>query len=340
MLTFLLIVVLSVLSLFLTVLLRSFETMRLSELKRQARSGNVRAARVYRVRSRYGTELWLLLWFIIGVSTAGVVILLDTVFWQWLAIFLAAILLVGSRLILPRLKRPKITLGLAARCAPVFDVVLRYSHPLLIYPARAINRITEWDVFDSVHSKDELLELLKASVTAAKLNRFEADVAFSALTFGEKVVSEIMVPIGTVKTVDADTLLSPVELGELHDSGFSRFPVKDAGNQYIGTLFLKDVVEMRSTKHVRDMMRPGAFYISEHAQLDQAMRAFLKTHHHQFLVVNDFEEIVGVVSIEDIIEQIIGKQIIDEFDQYDDLRAVAEARAKKIRADRDETVVE
>jgi CBS domain containing-hemolysin-like protein len=63
--------------------------------------------------------------------------------------------------------------------------------------------------------------------------------------------------------------------------------------------------------------------------LADALQAILKTRQHLFVVVNRFEEYVGVISIEDILEQIVGSPILDEFDQYDDLRAVAARQAEK-----------
>jgi CBS domain containing-hemolysin-like protein len=78
-------------------------------------------------------------------------------------------------------------------------------------------------------------------------------------------------------------------------------------------------------------MRQEVFYINEQLSLDHALNAFLKTKHHLFIVVNEFEDVVGVLSIEDVLEQIIGQPILDEFDQYDDLRAVAAKHASKKR---------
>ena len=57
--------------------------------------------------------------------------------------------------------------------------------------------------------------------------------------------------------------------------------------------------------------------------LDQVFRALMKTKHHLFIVVNEFEEVVGLVKIEDVLEEIIGQEIIDEYDKFDDLRSVA-----------------
>jgi CBS domain containing-hemolysin-like protein len=320
--------------------IRSYETLRLKELKRQSRGGNVMAARVYKVRSEYGTELWLLMWLIIGLASASIVLLLDSLVWTWLAVLFSAIFLIISRLVLPHSKRIGTSLRLASLSAPVFEVALRYLHPLLKYPARGIEALTFNDVFATIHSREEMVETIKGNAEAAHISRPEAEIAVSALTFGDKQIFEVMTPLAVVKTVDEDTILSPVELGELHESGFSRFPVKNSAGEYVGTLFLKDAADLRSNKTVGSVMRKGVVYVGEHESLEQALKAFLKTHQHLFLAVNDFEELVGVVTIEDVIESIIGAQIVDEFDQYDDLRAVATKRAKEIRSDREATVVE
>ena len=77
-------------------------------------------------------------------------------------------------------------------------------------------------------------------------------------------------------------------------------------------------------------------FINEDSNLRQALSAFLKTHHHLLIVVNSFEEMVGVLSLEDVLEQILGKQIVDEFDSYDNLRAVASIAAQKDQAQHNE----
>jgi CBS domain containing-hemolysin-like protein len=85
---------------------------------------------------------------------------------------------------------------------------------------------------------------------------------------------------------------------------------------------------MRLTGKVKDIMKRQVFYVHEEFNLDKVFHAFLKTKHHLFIVVNKFEEIVGILTIEDVLEQIIGSQIVDEFDQYEDLKQVANNLAK------------
>lgn len=66
------------------------------------------------------------------------------------------------------------------------------------------------------------------------------------------------------------------------------------------------------------------FYIHGQKSLTRALHGFLKTRHHLFVVVNEYRETVGLLSLEDVIEALIGATIVDEFDAFDDLRAVAE----------------
>src|SRR5690606_35080755 len=80
---------------------------------------------------------------------------------------------------------------------------------------------------------------------------------------------------------------------------------------------------------VKNLMESRIYYVHDESSLDEVLQAFIKTHHHMFLVVSDFEEVIGLITMEDVLEQVVGKPIIDEFDQYDDLRAVAAKAARK-----------
>ncbi len=318
-----------IISCFNILLIRSFEYMSVRELKRQARSGNIKAARVYKVRGVYGIQVWILLWGAVGISTSAVVLILNSSVATWLAIVLSIPILVFLHAVLPRIKRPKPSINLASSISPQLEAVLRLFRPLLLVVTRLVGRWIKDEPFTRIHSKEELLEVLNHSEMATRVSKDEVLIATSALTFGDENIGKFMTPIGVVKTVAEKDVLTPVMLDELHDSGFSRFPVKGSGNTYVGTLYFKDAVNMETSHAVKNIMRKSVFYVNESALLDQALKAFLKTQHHLFMVVNEYEDVVGVITIEDILERIIGKKIVDEFDQYDDLRVVAKSLAEK-----------
>ncbi len=329
MITYLLLAVIFSAAALLTVAaIRSFSSLSLKELKRRARTGDSRSAAVYKLRARFGMELWLLLWLKAGILASLSVLMLTKLLWDWLAILLAAFLLAVAQLVLTKTKRPA-GLALAAKFAPPTERVLEATHLILKYPARMLKPYADEDPFWQPASRDELLDVLNGS---AELNGELGDaatIARSALLFGDKTIESCMTPASVIKTVSAEDPLSPIIMSELHASGFSRFPVVNGDGAYVGILYLKDAIEVRANKKISEIARPQVYFVNEAARLDSALKAFLKTKHHLFLVVNEYEEVVGLITIEDVIEQVIGHRIVDEFDKYDDLRAVAKSLAEE-----------
>lgn len=183
-----------------------------------------------------------------------------------------------------------------------------------------------------MYQKDDLLELLdkQNGQLDNRITSDELDFARHALLFEEKVVRDIMTPRRVVKMVKVGDSVGPVLMNELHKSGFSRFPVYEGKQDHmVGTLFLRSLIEKKAAGKVKDLMSKKVYYVNENQALGHVLNAFLKTKHHLFIVVNEFEEISGVITIEDVIEQLIGRKIVDEFDKYDDLREVAALAAKK-----------
>lgn len=175
-----------------------------------------------------------------------------------------------------------------------------------------------------VYSREELLERLKT--THGVLSRDELNLLQHSLDFGDKLVYDIMTPRSVIDGIKDDETLGPVALDRLHNSGHSRFPVYEGDiDHVVGMLYLRDLVPLKKDlKYARDAMKKDVYYVREDQDLEHALAAFLKTHHHLFIVVNQYRETVGILSLEDVLETLIGHKIIDEFDQHHDLRAVAE----------------
>jgi CBS domain containing-hemolysin-like protein len=144
-----------------------------------------------------------------------------------------------------------------------------------------------------------------------------------------------MIPVSSVYFISQEEKLTPIVLDEMHKSGFSRFPVFSGNHQHVvGTLYIKDAINLTGQKSVKEMMQKEVFYIHEQKSLQYALKAFIKTKHHQFIVVNSFEEITGVISLEDVLEQVLGSNLMDEFDNFEDLRAVASVASSQLKKDR------
>jgi CBS domain containing-hemolysin-like protein len=180
-------------------------------------------------------------------------------------------------------------------------------------------------------SKAELEHLVETAGATLKDN--EKKMIQHSLNFDKRQVKDIMTPRSVVDTIKKTEILGPLVLDSLHKTGHSRFPVTDGDiDHVVGTLFLRDVLTIdtkrKHTATAETAMEKRVFYINEEQSLIHALTAFLKTHHHLFIVVNEFRETVGILSLEDTMEAMLGRPIVDEFDAHDDLRKVAARKAE------------
>jgi CBS domain containing-hemolysin-like protein len=331
MLTFIIAIILLGLALFGILLRKTYDYMPRRELKRQAQHGDRVAKTLYRAVA-YGPSLRLLLWLIIGLTAAAGFVLFVRISPPLLA-FLAVVSLLWYGFVwMPAAPISGTGARLVVWTTPFIAWVLNFVHPIFL----RLNNFIEPRRTDMYHTglyeRDDLVEFLELqrSMADSRIAGNEIDMAIHALTFGDRTVSEIMIPKRVVKMVHADEVVGPVLINELHLSGYSRFPVYEGTGDNIvtGTLYLRDLLTSRQGGRVHSVMRQDVQYVHEDQDLYRVLHAFIKTKHHLFIVVNSFEEYVGIVTIEDVIEQVIGHKIEDEFDKYDDMRAVAASQAK------------
>lgn len=177
-----------------------------------------------------------------------------------------------------------------------------------------------------LHSRDELHHLIETSLGV--FDKEEKQLLLSAMGFRDQLVKTVMTPRTMIDSINRSELLGPLVLDDLHKKGHSRFPVTENDvDHVVGILHLRDVLTLETSKkhtsRAETAMEARVFYIHEDQTLGEALTAFIKTHHHLFVVVNEYRETVGLLSLEDVIESLIGREIIDEFDDHQDLRAVA-----------------
>lgn len=180
-----------------------------------------------------------------------------------------------------------------------------------------------------ISSREELEHLVEDA--GHILTDDERKLIINGLSFNERRVEEVMTPRGVVETIAKDELVGPLLLDELHRTGHSRFPVIDGDiDHVIGVLHIKELLSLddKSTKTAGQAMEKRVFYINQDQTLDHALAAFIKTRHHLFVVVNGYRETAGILTLEDVMETLLGREIVDEFDVHDDLRIVAARSAK------------
>lgn len=320
-----------ILSVGLTAMSLSLRSLSTPYLKYWARRGDLISKRLYPLKSS-GSSVLLTIELHRSVSIAGALILLSQQLWGVWAWLVGSITLFLVFVVLGELYLKPIGTRLLAWGSGGLLTLTRILKPITIPLGRIFDRFLADEPV--VLTRTELTHMITAVEPAdTDLSQEELRIVRHALAFGDKKVVDIMTPRSVIVSVRTDDILSPLLLDELHKSGHSRFPVfASNGTEAVGLLYIKDLVDI--DKHhglVSDLMRKPIHYVNEVRELDHVLQAFIRTKQHMFLVVNEFAEITGLITIEDVVEQILGKPIIDEFDRYDNMRDVAEARAKVVR---------
>lgn len=310
---------------------RTYARTPVKELKRRARAGDELAAALFKAVT-YGHSLRSVLWFLIGLSSAGFFVYVSRSMPAWVALIMSIVLVWAGFVWLPTGRVTKIGEKTAGLVAPLLARIVYYLHGPIDRVVNIIRRLRPIHFHTGLYEKADLLDMLDRQHVQAdnRIEQSELEIARYAMTFGDKQIGDFMTPRRVVKMVSVDDALGPILMTELHDSGYSRFPVY-AGKEddIVGILFMRDLVNRRSGGKVSAAMKKQVLYLHEEQSLLDALQAVLKTRNHLYIVVNSFEEYVGIISMEDVLEQIVGKQIMDEFDQYENMRAVAERVARK-----------
>ncbi len=267
-----------------------------------------------------------------GLTAASGFVLFSRIAPPWLAFMAVASLLWYGFARAESGRVTKLGVQLVMWATPVTAFLLRYLHPMLDAITSFVDRHRPVTFHSGIYEREDLIELLEDQKhqSGSRISDDELDLAVHALSFGDRAVEDVMVARKAVKMVAESDVIGPILMGELHASGHSRFPVYSGKKDNItGTLYLSDLIEAKHGGLVKDVMHPKVYFVHEDHALYQVLHAFLRTKHHLFVVVNSFEEFAGIITIEDVIEQVIGHPIAYEFDRYDDMRAVASHSSHK-----------
>lgn len=166
--------------------------------------------------------------------------------------------------------------------------------------------------------REQLVELLRDAQRRNLLDAEALGMIESVLQVGEMQVRDIMIPRAQMVVVNRDALPDEI-LPLIIESGHSRFPViSDSRDEVVGILLAKDLLRYRfdAAIDMKDVMRPAVF-IPESKRLNVLLKDFRASRNHLAIVVDEYGGVAGMVTIEDVLEQIVG-EIEDEHDLAED----------------------
>jgi putative hemolysin len=211
---------------------------------------------------------------------------------EWLTL-----LLINQVYVITRVLKPVVALfrAIAAGIVRLFGIDLRDKEPVSV-------------------SDEQIETLVDAGEESGMLGETEGEMIRRILDFDEVTVEQVMVPRPDVRGIEVNTSVDAVRAMVAKD-GHSRFPVyQGVPDNVVGTLHAKDLLARGATpaKTLRDLVRP-AVYVPTSQPINVLLRELKRRKVHMAIVVDEFGGMAGIVTLEDILEQIVG-EIEDEYD--------------------------
>jgi len=222
--------------------------------------------------------------------------------------------------------------AVASRVAPVIRILIFVFSPIVgVVRAmvrgllRAVGVVTDPDI-NILAVREEIAGALQLGHSEGVVEKEDRDRILGALDLGQRTVEEIMLHRSSIEMIDAS--LPVIEILRLVlESSHTRLPLfRDESENIVGILHAKDLLRAMQRMLKDGRMDPeelaafdimdvvmAPYFVPEYTTLDDQMRQFLKRHTHFALVVDEYGALQGLITLEDILEEIVG-EIADEFD--------------------------
>jgi magnesium and cobalt exporter, CNNM family len=283
---------------------------------------------------------------IVGGVAFALFLILNQAGRTWTALALtAAVALLAIALLdaVPRLLMIEAPDEWGPRLSPVINILrATFAAPAWVVglPERVLLRLRgrPGEAFEEVLESDELVRLMEIEEEEGEMEPTEREMIRGIINLEETSVHEIMVPRIDVVAVSAEDTLEDV-IRVIMERGYSRVPLFDETiDNVVGVLYAKDIMKHlaaggvdRSATNLRDLARPP-FFVPESKRVDELLADMRANRVHLAIVVDEYGGTAGIVTIEDMLEEIVG-EIEDEYDReeptiekVDDTEAIVDAR--------------
>lgn len=225
---------------------------------------------------------------------------------------------------------PELTLKFCVPLASFFMVLIFPITFIFLKLSRTFSRTIYYDSIQEVshqEARQELLDLIEETNISANLDQHDKKLITSVMAFKDRIAREVMVPRVDVFGLDNDTTIAEAA-AYLINEGYSRTPVyKDTLDNIIGVLMYKDILS-KYMEYVRtgdkkileapiETLVKSVLYTPETKKISQLLQEFRKKQVHLAIIVDEYGGTEGIVTIEDILEEIVG-EIADEYDEEEE----------------------
>ena len=290
----------------------------LTNLETKIKAGDKRAEKVYRIRKKGNLLLCTLLLGNVASYTI-MAIFLSSITSGVVAGFIATSLIFIFGEILPQAVFPRFALSISEKLSWLVWFCLVLFYPIAAPIAFLLDRLLGKEA-PVLWSKEELGEIIKyhKNVGDGIIDKDEEKIILGALSFSEKRAGNIKISIDQVFFLDPKAIIDQTIFESVKAGGFSRIPVYDVARKEIkGILYADELIGLKpGTVKVEELCETSnLIFVKENTRLDDLLNLLVQRKMHMALVLDQSGKFSGVVTLEDVMEEILKTELEDKKDQ-------------------------
>ena len=224
--------------------------------------------------------------------------------------------------------------ALAPIAAHIIRIFIWITYPIILSTLFVTNRISDGKEDSHTLSKEELLESMLLSEDEGVIDEKESDVIENILNLDNIKVGEVLTPRSVVFAINENMSIKEIVETQNDIFNFSRIPVYNGSIEDVtGIVLTKKIFQqaLQDNSVSVGSIKKDIFAINENIPVSKALDLFISKKDHMFLVMDNYDQTEGILTLEDCVETILGVEIMDESDANEDMRELAKLRMKQKR---------
>ena len=227
---------------------------------------------------------------------------------------------------------------LAPVAAHFIRLFIWITYPIILTTLFVTNKISKGNADAHSLTKEELLQSMLISEDEGVIDEQESDVIENILNLDNIKVGEILTPRSVVFAIDENMTIKEVIDTQPSIFKFSRIPIyKGSIEDVTGLVLTKKIFKQALTDDSITIgsIKKNIFSINENVPVSKVLDMFIAKKDHMFLVMDNYDQTEGIITLEDCVETILGVEIMDESDTTEDMRELAKQKMKQKRKDKE-----
>ncbi len=242
---------------------------------------------------------------------------------QTLGLVIVVVLITYFTLVIGELVPKRLALrhaeGIAMIAAPVMQAIARIGRPFVVLLTVSVNAVLgllgQGRAAQQTVTEEDVIYLAREATTSGAVEPAEAQLISRVFQFTDRLVRTVMTPRADIVALDVDVPLKEA-VQVFISSGYSRLPVyQETLDAVVGIVFAKDMLRAQTLEQppgLRELAHP-AIFVPEHQHINDLLAVFRREGEHLALVVDEYGQISGLLTMEDVLEELVG-EIEDEYD--------------------------